>query len=159
MLWSEDDNFEPKAKRAVGRPVENPFLSTEIEEDFVRRGEAMLRLYYKEGGPNTRQNFVFGPNRCMSKTLFWAIIFLYYVTQKQSQNNLQGFLNAILLHFGSKVTSDRTSICQCVGLLNHLTANMKYSFELDGAEGKQQAKYRGYYQYVVKRWQEVLLLN
>lgn len=156
MLWTEDEDFEPKAKRAVGRPVENPFLSAETEEDFVCRGEAMLRLYYKEGGPSTRHNFVFGPNRGMSKTLFWSIIFVYYVTEKRMRNNVQGYLNAILLHFDAKVVSDRTSLCQSVGLLNRLTANLKYSCELEGAEGKKQKEYRSKYQFVVNLWQEVL---
>ena len=156
MLWTEDEDFEPKAKRAVGRPVENPFLSAETEEDFVCRGEAMLRLYYKEGGPSTRHNFVFGPNRGMSKTLFWSIIFVYYVTEKRMRNNVQGYLNAILLHFDAKVVSDRTSLCQSVGLLLRLTANLKYSCELEGAEGKKQKEYRSKYQFVVNLWQEVL---
>lgn len=155
MNWSDDENPEPKAKRAVGRPVENPFLSAEIEEDFVRRGEAMLGLYYKDGGPNTRQNFVFGPGRGMSKTLFWSIIFVYYVTEKRLHNNLQGYLNAILQHFDPKVTSDRTSLSQSVGLLTRLAANMKHSFELTGADGKKQHEYRAKYQFVVKLWQEV----
>ena len=156
MLWTEDEDLEPKAKRAVGRPVENPFLSAETEEDFVCRGEAMLRLYYKEGGPSTRHNFVFGPNRGMSKTLFWSIIFVYYVTEKRMRNNVQGYLNAILLHFDPKVVSDRTSLCQSVGLLLRLTANLKYSCELEGAEGKKQKEYRSKYQFVVKLWQEAL---
>lgn len=156
MLWTEDEDLEPKAKRAVGRPVENPFLSAETEEDFVCRGEAMLRLYYKEGGPSTRHNFVFGPNRGMSKTLFWSIIFVYYVTEKRMRNNVQGYLNAILLHFDAKVVSDRTSLCQSVGLLLRLTANLKYSCELEGAEGKKQKEYRSKYQFVVKLWQEAL---
>lgn len=156
MLWTEDEDLEPKAKRAVGRPVENPFLSAETEEDFVCRGEAMLRLYYKEGGPSTRHNFVFGPNRGMSKTLFWSIIFVYYVTEKRMRNNVQGYLNAILLHFDAKVVSDRTSLCQSVGLLLRLTANLKYSCELEGAEGKKQKEYRSKYQFVVNLWQEVL---
>lgn len=159
MRWIDEDELTPKAKRAVGRPVENPFLSAEIEEDFVRRGEAMLRLYYKEGGPNTRHNFVFGLNRSMSKTLFWSIIFVYYVTDNQLRNNVQGYLNAIRLHFDAKVVSDRTSICQCVGSLNRLTAYLKHSCELGGALGRQQAEYRGYYQYVVKKWQEVLSIK
>lgn len=156
MLWTEDEDLEPKAKRAVGRPVENPFLSAETEEDFVCRGEAMLRLYYKEGGPSTRHNFVFGPNRGMSKTLFWSIIFVYYVTEMRMRNNVQGYLNAILLHFDAKVVSDRTSLCQSVGLLLRLTANLKYSCELEGAEGKKQKEYRSKYQFVVKLWQEAL---
>lgn len=156
MPWTDKDELTPKAKRAVGRPVENPFLSAEIEEDFVCRGEAMLRLYYKEGDPSTRHNFVFGPNRGMSKTLFWSIIFVYYVTEKRMRNNVQGYLNAILLHFDAKVVSDRTSLCQSVGLLLRLTANLKYSCELEGAEGKKQKEYRSKYQFVVKLWQEAL---
>lgn len=156
MPWTDEDELTPKAKRSVGRPVENPFLSAEIEEDFVRRGEAMLRLYYKEGGPNTRHNFVFGPNRGMSKTLFWSIIFVYYVTENQLRNNVQGYLNTIRLHFDAKVASDRTSICQCVGSLNRLTAYLKHSCELVGADGKAQKEYRAKYQLVVKLWREVL---
>lgn len=156
MSWTDDDNTPQKAKRAVGRPVENPFLSPEIEEDFVRRGEAMLKLYYKEGGPNTRLNFVFGPGRAMSKTLFWSIIFVYYYYEKQLRNNVQGYLNVILLHFDPKVTSDRTSICQSVGLLARLSAHNVDGGTVTGTTGKQQVKYRGYYQFVVKRWQEVL---
>ena len=156
MLWTDDDDLMPKAKRAVGRPVENPFLSAEIEEDFVRRGEAMLRLYYKEGGPNTRHNFVFGPDRAMSKTLFWSIIFVYYNTEKLLRNNVQGYLNVILLHFDPKVTSDRTSICQSVGLLNRLTANLKHCFEQKGADERKQKEYRAKYQFVVKLWKGVL---
>ncbi len=156
MLWTDDEDITPKAKRAVGRPVENPFCSTESEEEFFCRGEAMLRLYYKEGGPNTRHDFLFGPDRGMSKTLFWSIIFLYYTTEKNMQNNLQGFLFAITRHFGAKVTSERTSISKCVKLLDKLTANYKHSFELSGAKGKQQAMYRSYYQYVVKKWNESL---
>ncbi len=156
MPWTDEDELTPKAKRAVGRPVENPFLSAEIEEDFVRRGEAMLRLYYKEGGPNTRHNFVFGPNRGMSKTLFWSIIFVYYVTENQLRNNVQGYLNTIRLHFSAKVVSDRTSICQCVGSLNRLTAYLKHSCELVGAHRMQQAEYRAKYQLVVKLWRDVL---
>lgn len=156
MPWSEDDSLEPKTKRAVGRPVENPFLSAEIEEDFVCRGEAMLTRYYIEGGPNTRQNFVFGPGRAMSKTLFWSIIFVYYVTEKRLRNNVQGYLHVLRLHFDPKVTSDRTSICQSVGLLNRLTAHMKHSFELTGANGRKQQEYRAKYQVVVKLWQEVV---
>ena len=156
MSWTEDESMEPRAKRAVGRPVENPFLLPEAEEDFVRRGEAMLRLYYKEGGPNTRLNFVFGPERAMSKTQFWSIIFVYLVTQKQLRNNVQGYLHVILQHFDPKVTSDRSSICQCVGLLDKLTANLKHSFELSGADGKKQREYRAKYQFVVKLWQEVV---
>ena len=156
MPWLQDDELMPKAKRAVGRPVENPFLSAEMEEDFIRRGEAMLKLYYKEGGPSTRQNFVFGPNRGMSKTLFWSIIFVYYVTEKQMRNNVQGYLNTILLHFDPKVTSDRTSLCQSVGLLNRLTAYLKHSCELEGADGRAQKEYRAKYLLVVKLWREVL---
>ena len=155
MSWSDAEDFEHKAKRAVGRPVENPFLSAEIEEEFVRRGEAMLRLYYQEEGPGTKQNFVFGPDRGMSKTLFWSIIFVYYVTEKQLRNNVQGYLNAVVLHFGPRVVSDRTSICQCVGLLNRLTANMKHVGVLEGAEGRKQRAYRAKYQTVVKLWKEV----
>lgn len=156
MCWTDDD-ITPKAKRAVGRPVENPFLSAEIEEDFVRRGEAVLRLYYKEGGPNTRQNFVFGPNRAISKTLFWSIIFVYYNVEEKMRNNVQGFLNVILLHFNPKVTSDRTSICQSVGLLVRLKAYMVDGGIVTGTTGRQQEKYRGYYRYVVRLWQEVSL--
>lgn len=156
MLWTDDKDNEPKAKRAVGRPVENPFLSAETEEDFICRGEAMLKLYYKEGEPSTRHNFVFGPNRGMSKTLFWSIIFIYYTTEKHMLNNLQGFLFAITRHFGGKVTSDRTSISKCVKLLNILAVNYKHSCELSGTAGKQQELYRSYYQFVVKRWEETL---
>lgn len=91
----------------------------------------------------------------MSKTLFWSIIFVYYVTEKRLHNNLQGYLNAILQHFDPKVTSDRTSLSQSVGLLTRLSANMKHSFELTGADGKKQHEYRAKYQFVVKLWQEV----
>lgn len=153
--WTDED-ITPKVKRAVGRPVENPFLLAETEEEFVRRGQAMLRLYYKEGGPNTRHNFVFGPNRGMSKTLFWSIIFVYYNMEKLLRNNVQGYLNTILLHFDPKVVSDRTSICQSVGLLNRLAANMKHSCELTGADGRKQQEYRAKYQFVVRLWKEVL---
>lgn len=158
MPWIDDNDLTPKAKRAVGRPVENPFHSTEIEEDFVRRGEAMIKLYYIDRGPKARINFVFDPGHDMSKTLFWSIIFVYYLTTKQMDNNLQGFLNTILLHFDPKVTSDRTSICQCVGMLTRLAANFKhiYDYELEGVNGKEQKKYRVKYQHVVKLWQEVL---
>ena len=99
---------------------------------------------------------MFGPNRGMSKTLFWSIIFVYYVTEKRMRNNVQGYLNAILLHFDAKVVSDRTSLCQSVGLLLRLTSNLKYSCELEGAEGKKQKEYRSKYQFVVKLWQEAL---
>lgn len=158
MPWIDDNDLTPKAKRAVGRPVENPFHSTEIEEDFVRRGEAMLKLYYKDKGPKTRLNFVFDPDHDMSKTLFWSIIFVYYLSTKQVDNNLQGFLNTILLHFDPKVTSDRTSLCQSVGMLTRLYVNTKISFELnqDFEKSKEQKKYREKYQYVVKLWQGVL---
>ena len=157
MPWIDDNDLTPKAKRAVGRPVENPFHSTEIEEDFVRRGEAMIKLYYIDRGPKARINFVFDPGHDMSKTLFWSIIFVYYLTTKQVDNNLQGFLNTILLHFDPKVTSDRTSLCQCVGMLTRLYVNTKYSFELDhdNQNSREQKKYRDRYQYVVKKWQEV----
>lgn len=155
MIWRNED-IEPKAKRAVGRPVENPFCSTESEEDFVRRGEAMLRQYYKEGALNTKQNFVFGPGRKMSKTLFWSIIFIYYINEKQMHNNLQGYLFAIHRHFGTQIASDRTGISKCVKLLNALTVNFRHSCELSGAAGKQQEEYRISYQDVIRMWEEIL---
>ena len=155
-IWTDIDEAQPKAKRAAGRPVENPFCSAQSEEDFVRRGEAMIVRYHRPGGPNKKHDFVFSPNRDMSKTLFWSIIFLYLVKTKAIRNNLQGYLNAILEHFGPQICSDRTSVCKSVGLMNRLSAQYTNIDNLEGKEGEKQAKYRSMYKYVVNRWKEAV---
>lgn len=156
-IWTEDDEetYTPKVKHtAVGRPVENPFESPEVEEEFARRGKAMIELYYKPSGPDTRKDFVFGPGRDMSKTLFWALVYIYYTRAvKQMKENLQGFLSAVQAHFGTDVASDRTSICRSVKMLEPLSVHNKHIGDLSGSAGERQKKYRSYYQYVIRRWE------
>ena len=153
MIWDEDENFEPKAKRSVGRPVENPFPSPEVEAEFVSRGQAMIDLYYHPAGPNTRHDFVFSPRHAMSKTLFWSLVFIHYVNRRQMKRNLQGFLATIHQHFGTQVVSDRTSLAKSVKSLDRFNVHQMRMNELDGYDGRRQKSLRSQYQYVMNRWE------
>lgn len=154
MNWCEDDTEGPKTKRGVGRPVENPFASEEAEAEFVRRGEAMLRRYYVPTASAKQNSFVFTQIYGMTKTRFWSFIYIYLVSTKRIKENQQGYLNAVRLHFGPAVISDRTSICKCVGLLQSLDVELEMSCTQSGARAKMQQAYRSQYKYVVKRWEQ-----
>jgi len=137
--------------------MDNPFLTKESEEDFIRRGQSMISLYYKPGDPGakTRKDFEFEGGRKMSKTQFWGIIYIYYTEQLKAVSiNLQGFLNIVQAHFGASVASDRTAIMRNVALQHSFFVHLKHSFEFDGSKGRDQKKYRSQYQFVVRRWEE-----
>lgn len=158
MLW-EDDDIEPKAKRAVGRPVENPFTSPEVEGDFARRGKAMVDLYYRPGqdGANTRHDFVFDERHCMSKTQFWGIIYIYYSEDKKLiRKNIQGFINAVQRHFGASVASDRGAISRNVSMQLGMHVHFKHAdvFSRDDRDSRTSAKYRKMYLAITKIWEE-----
>lgn len=159
MLW-EDDDIAPKAKRAVGRPVENPFASAEVEEDFARRGAAMIDLYYRPGldGANTRHDFVFDERHCMSKTQFWSIIYIYYITSHRIvKPNLQGFLSAVQRHFGTAVASDRAAISRNVNSQLSMHVNYKHGDVLarDNDDSRTLRRYRSMYLGVTKFWEQL----
>lgn len=158
MLW-EDDEIEPKAKRAVGRPVENPFPSLECEEDFARRGKAMIDLYYQPGadGANTRHDFVFDERHRMSKTHFWGIVYIYYTEDKKLiRKNIQGFLNAVQRHFGASVASDRGAISRNVSMQLSMHVHFKHGDVLsrDCDNTKTLIRYRKMYLAITKFWEE-----
>jgi len=155
MNWDDDFDLTPKGKRPVGRPADNPFPSPESEQEFVCRARVMIDRYYKPGGPNTRKDYVFGPGRSLSKTQFWAFIFIYYETKHQLKDNIQGFLNIVQTNFGTKVASERTTISTCVNMLRSLHVELKHSFVLSGSRGKAQEGYRSKYQFIVRRWEEI----
>lgn len=156
MPWIDDD-ITPKVKRTVGRPLENPFLSPESEEEFVLRGNAMLERYYRPNGSNTRQDFVFGPCRTMSKTHFWATVFIYYVEEKGMKNNLQGFLHAVQRHFGASVASDRAGIHKNICMQRSLEVTLQTSLSCKNpAELNAQRKYRAMYRFLVNCWEQTL---
>lgn len=158
MIWIEGEGFELKEKRTVGRPLESPFCSKESEEEFIRRGKAMLELYYRPGGDSkTRKDFVFNAGYAMSKTSFWSFIYLYYRLEHQMHDNLQGFLSVIRLNFGEKVSSDRTTLLKCVKMFDEHAVQFKNSCEKESkAEKDVQDTLRSHYQYVVKRWKDCL---
>ena len=153
MIWLEEENFEPKVKRAVGRPMESPFCSAESEREFIRCGKAMLEQYYRPGGENTRKDFVFNKEYALSKTSFWSFIYIYYVSEKHMQDNLQGFLSIIRLNFGDKVSSERTTLSKSLKMLEGLSVQFKHSmYGTTPSMQRAQDTQRSHYQYVVKRW-------
>lgn len=148
--------FPTKAKNSVGRPVENPFPSLASEEEFGLYGEAMLKRYFRPA-PNSKKDFVFDEGHKMSKTLFWTLVFIYFVNQKGLDNNLQGFISAIQAKFGSTVASDRTGINRCVCMLRGLHVGKDiYDAIIRESEVPAREKYQSFYRYVVKRWEHVL---
>ena len=58
----EEEIFEPRPKKAVGRPARNPFHTVECEEDFIRRFRNMVERYYHPT-PNTYSDFVFAARK------------------------------------------------------------------------------------------------
>jgi len=158
MFW-DDDDITPKTKRSVGRPLENPFPSEEVEEEFVSRGASMIERFYHPAGPNTRLDFVFGPGGAMSKTLFWSLVFIYYVQKKGMKNNIQGYLSAVQRHFGAAVASDRAGITKKIAFLDNYYVHCIATHPMSGAEGRVQEKLRKQYQYIVRRWEETTAPN
>lgn len=146
----------PKEKRGVGRPAENPFASEESEMDFIRRADAMIKLYFQQGETSQKKDFNFGSGRTMSKTLFWSFIFIYYEHSKDMLYNIQGFLNIVQEHFGANVASDRTSICKKISMLNRLYIQYPEYSNLRGESLKLQERYLPIYKYLIRKWDTCL---
>jgi len=137
----------------VGRPVENPFTSPECEEEFVRRGEAMIGLYYRPQ-PGKRSDFVFDTHHTMSKTQFWAIIYLYYLKEKGLVGNVQGYMNRVQIHFGTEVASDRGAVHRNIFSQNQLEVTLSKSPELKTeSQRMQRQRYREQYLFVTALWE------
>lgn len=164
MTWCEETYYEHKTKRGVGRPVKSPFLSPQIEEEFVRRGDAMLRMYYRpqatadieandQSKASNRLDFDFGHEHKMSKTQFWSIIYLFYLNSRQIGKNMQGFIYAIQSNFGTEVVSDRTSLVKCVKMLEFNGADSIRSDE--EYDDKIVMKYRNRYKFVKSLWMKI----
>lgn len=147
-----------KVKRQRGRPEVNPFPSDEVEKDFVVRGRKLLDMFYDYSDPNTKNNFVFDDKKRMSKTLFWSLVFIYYIEKKGLNDNLQGYLSALVKHFGVEVTSDRTAMSKRVNMLNGIFVTHNHLDEGRMPMSQQTAhkKYRGRYQFIVKLWEEIV---
>lgn len=155
MVWIDDD-IERKSRHKVGRPTENPFPSTKMEEDFVVRGRRVLELYYVDD-PASKTNLHFEETKQLSKTSFWSFLFIYYLNEKHIRNNVQGFYQAVVKHFGKSVTPDRGSIAKCVQKFNVYNVHHKYSISnrMSMADQRAQEKYRHQYQYVVELWEKI----
>lgn len=147
-----DSIIAAKVKRPVGRPMENPFASEECEEDFVRRGSALIERCFQPKGPNTRLDFVLGPDLSVSKTSFWSFVFVYLLDKKKIKNNVQGYHSAILRHFGKEVVSDRPSISSSVKMLNSLYITFPHTHNLQGASKAAHERYRSRYEALMKLW-------
>ena len=135
MDWIDEDYIKPHGKRAVGRPPEAPFRSSESEEDFVRCGKMMIDLYYR---PKTgsKKDFVFDEEHAVSKTLFWTLIYLYYVHEKEMHANQQGFHDIIVNNFGKAVICDRASFCRSINAQDRLRPYLKHGEEFLSDECK-----------------------
>lgn len=153
MIWTDDDNLV-REKRKPGRPEVNPFPSTEMEEDFARRGRRMLDLYWRDTGSNAKANLFFTATRHMSKTLFWSMIYLY-LTQHGMMPNLLGYLSAVQKHFGSEVACDRASVAKKVAMLEKLRVQYKHLADelLSPADQRASRQYRPKYEYIVQLWE------
>jgi len=92
----------------------------------------------------------------MSKTQFWAIVYIYCTEQHSVHHNLQGFISAVQRHFGPSVISDRASVHKNVNMQQSLYVTFTEAFTLTGADGRAQERYRMQYRFVVRRWQGVL---
>ena len=153
MCWG-DDIARPRYAKA-GRPVKNPFPSDEVEKDFAVRGRKMIEQYYDPKlGP--KKSFDFGGGKQLSKSAFWAIIFIYYKEKKRLEDNLQGFINIIVKYFGSEVACDRISIRKHMGKITSLEAHHRSSEYADrpAAQEKDYRKHRAQYKLVTTLWEE-----
>ena len=153
MNWFDD--IEPKKYDKAGRPEKNPFPSAEVEEDFAVRGRKVIERFYVSD-PASKKNFHFTPRKSMSKTAFWAFLFIYYNTKKGLDHNIQGFFKAIVKHFGAEVASDRTAISRRADMLLALEvpSDSAENFDkLSEADKRAYKKYRSDYLGVTRLWE------
>lgn len=162
MEW-EDDIFEPRQKRPVGRPEKNPFHTAECEEDFIRRSMAMVEMYYHPT-PGKHTDYELAPKKRISKTLLWSMIYIYYLVEKGMDDNCTGFIKRVVCNLGNSVISDRPALSRSIEKLQTLYLSiddaqlegMKTDVKIPYAKKKARRKYRSQYVYVVKRWEECL---
>ena len=161
MPWLErTDN----SKRKVGHPEVQVFPDPENEKRFVLRAGEIVRLYYRKGEGRDKSFYEFEPERHISKTLFWAFIYIYYLDMKVIDKNLDGFVTIVQSHFGKDVISDRSSTCKKVGQMNDL-----YEITSDRDDGilhdketynrlfgieKSRIDFRQKYLYTIGKWEE-----
>lgn len=159
----EEEIFEPRPKKGVGRPVKNPFHTVECEEDFIRRCRNMVERYYHPT-PNTYSDFVFAARKKASKTRFWAMIFIYYMEEKGMDENYSGFIERVVSTLGNSVICDRTTLGRTIKGLQKLyitiddarLKDMDKDVSISDADMKARQKYRKQYVGVVRYWEECL---
>ena len=157
----EEEIFEPRPKKAVGRPAKNPFHTAECEEDFVRRCRIVAERYYHPT-PNTYSDFVFAPRKKISKSRFWAIIYIYYMEEKGMDDNNSGFIERVVGTLGSSVICDRPTLSRTIGRLQNLyitiddarLEDMDKDVRISEADMKARCNYRKQYVDVVRYWEE-----
>ena len=162
MEW-EEEIFEPRKKKAVGRPAKNPFHTAECEEDFVRRCRIVAERYYHPT-PNTYSDFVFAARKKTSKSCFWAMIFIYYLEEKGMDENYSGFIERVVGTLGSSVICDRPTLSRTIGRLQSLyitiddarLKDMDKDERISEADMKAHGNYRKQYVDVVRYWEECL---
>ena len=165
MEW-EDEIFEPRQKKPVGRPAKNPFHTAECEEDFIRCCKNIAERYYHPT-PNTYSGFVFAARKEISKTRFWAIIYIYYMEEKGMDDNYSGFIERVVGTLGNSVISDRTTLSRVIKKLQSLyitidDARLKdidKDVRISEADMRARRNYRKQYVDVVKYWEECLVTS
>lgn len=143
-------------KRHPGRPLKNPFPSPEVEEDFSVRGKKMVELYFDNSDPNSRKNFRLPNQLKMSKTNFWSMIYIYYTEEKGLGENIKGYHDALLEHFGLGVAADRSSLNECINNLRHLSITNQDPGHSNKSDVKAHKKDRTIYLAVIRLWSGVV---
>ena len=154
-MWTDED-IEKKRYAKAGRPVKNPFPSAEVEKDFAVRGRMMIERYFVPP-PQSTLNFVFSKNKKISKTAFWAIIYLHYINTKGVEENLKGFMDAAGNHFGTDVVCDRASVHKHFSKLKNFSVHsIPSDYTPPPSERKSYLKFRSQYHYVTTLWDGLL---
>lgn len=153
--------FPQNKKHPVGRGrPERPLFAADApkdaEEDFLRRARLLIERYYREDPQNPRLNFVFDSENRLSKTEVWACICLYYVFEEIMNNNDSAFVKMIQTAFGTKVISDRTTICRKIKfLVNERVHYDGEEMEKEWRKYPEKRKNHDTYMFVVDLWKSL----
>ncbi len=78
----------------------------------------------------------------------------YTEDKKLLRKNLQGFLNAVIRHFGPAVVSDRAGIEKNIGSQLRMHVCFKHAFADSNCPDTVRDRLCKQYQFVVHRWEE-----
>lgn len=152
-----NDFFQPRERRStVGRPKEYPFASAEVEQDCKRRAQRMAELYYDGSDANSKKNYRLTKYISISKSSFWAIVYIYLYQEGQLvKDNKKYFIDMLSDLLGFNKVGERSFINRRINEL--MKAKVYLPDRSAGMHLKQAATYEKnnpYYNAITHLWRE-----